>query len=68
MNSDDNQIKIDDIQNENSEANNQTNSEIKKKKIDISPPERNNTEKALFSKENKLQNIKNENQKNQKED
>ena len=68
MNSDDNQIKIDDIQNENSEANNQTNSEINKKKIDISPPERNNTEKALFSKENKLQNIKNENQKNQKED
>ena len=32
MNSDDNQIKIDDIQNENSEANNQTNSEIYKKK------------------------------------
>jgi hypothetical protein len=62
MNSEQNQIKIyDDIQIENSEVYNQTNSEINKKKIDLSPPEPNNT-----AKENTLQNIKNENQKNHK--
>ncbi len=62
MNSDD-KIKFDEIQIENSEPNNQTNSDLNKKKIDSSHTKQTNTEKSLSSKENTLQNINNENQK-----